>query len=277
LPLYIFDDWNLIDEHNSSDTQQAKYIHGPAIDEMLVRTTPADTAYYHQDGLGSTTALTNPTGTLLERYRYDVFGAPTFLDATGTAVPSSPTSNRFQYTGREYLAELSLYDYRNRVYQAELGRFLQTDPIGFDAEDVNLYRYVANNPVDWVDPLGLMVKGTPVPIDPKSNSIVCKGGKLTVQNNNSGPGKDCTQIHEEKHVEDWKGRYGDDLCKGVPDGQLPVGGPGYKDFLKKSECEAYKAGKESREKKLKNCPESDKEQLKKEIEQDEKQIKKYCS
>jgi YD repeat-containing protein len=108
--LYIFDDWNLTDERNPADTQLAKYIHGPAIDEMLVRTTPADTAYYHQDGLGSTTALTNATGALLESYRYDVFGAPTFLDATGTAVPSSPTSNRFQYTGREYLAELSLYD-----------------------------------------------------------------------------------------------------------------------------------------------------------------------
>jgi RHS repeat-associated protein len=153
--LYIFDGWNLIDERNAADTQQAKYIHGPAIDEMLVRTTPTGPAYYHQDGLGSTTALTNATGTLLESYRYDVFGAPTFLDATGTAVPSSPTSNRFQYTGREYLAELSLYDYRNRAYSAEVGRFLQTDPIHFDARDVNLYRYVRNNPANDIDPLGL--------------------------------------------------------------------------------------------------------------------------
>jgi YD repeat-containing protein len=62
--LYIFDGWNLIDEHNSSDTQQAKYIHGPAIDEMLVRTTLTGPAYYHQDGLGSTTALTNATGAI---------------------------------------------------------------------------------------------------------------------------------------------------------------------------------------------------------------------
>jgi RHS repeat-associated protein len=159
--LYLFDDWNLIDERNSTDTQLAKCIHGPAIDEMLVRTTPTGTAYYHQDGLGSTTALTNATGTLLESYRYDVFGAPTFLDATGTAVPSSPTSNRFQYTGREYLPELALHDYRNRVYQAELGRFLQTDPIRFDAEDVNWYRYVENRPINQIDPEGLHIVTMP--------------------------------------------------------------------------------------------------------------------
>jgi uncharacterized protein RhaS with RHS repeats len=41
------------------------------------------------------------------------------------------------------------------VYSAELGRFLQTDPIRFDAGDVNLYRYVYNNPVNLWDPLGL--------------------------------------------------------------------------------------------------------------------------
>jgi RHS repeat-associated protein len=63
-------------------------------------------------------------------------------------------ANRFLSTGREFLKEANLYDYRNRVYSAELGRFLRTDPIRFDAGDVNLYRYVANNPVNWVDPLG---------------------------------------------------------------------------------------------------------------------------
>jgi RHS repeat-associated protein len=152
--LYIFDDWNLTDERNAADTQQAKYIHGPAIDEMLVRTTPTGTAYYHQDGLGSTTALTNATGALLESYRYDVFGAPTFLDATGTAAPSSPISNRFLFTGGEYLPELALHDYRNRIYSLTLGRFIQIDPIRFAAEDVNLYRYVDNQPINFVDPNG---------------------------------------------------------------------------------------------------------------------------
>jgi len=59
------------------------------------------------------------------------------------------------FTGREWIAEVGLYDYRNRVYSAELGRFIQTDPIRFDAGDVNLYRYVFNGPINLSDPLGL--------------------------------------------------------------------------------------------------------------------------
>jgi RHS repeat-associated protein len=73
---------------------------------------------------------------------------------------ADPYANRFLYTGREFLKEAKLYDYRNRVYSAELGRFLQTDPIRFEAGDGNLYRYVENDPVNWTDALGLQF-GTP--------------------------------------------------------------------------------------------------------------------
>jgi RHS repeat-associated protein len=69
---------------------------------------------------------------------------------------ADPYANRFLYTGREFLKEANLYDYRNRVYSAKLGRFFQSDPIRFDAGDLNLYRYVANNPVNWIDPEGLL-------------------------------------------------------------------------------------------------------------------------
>jgi RHS repeat-associated protein len=68
---------------------------------------------------------------------------------------ADPYANRFLYTGREFLKEANLYDYRNRVYSAELGRFLQTDPIRFEAGDGNLYRYVNNNSSAWFDPFGL--------------------------------------------------------------------------------------------------------------------------
>jgi RHS repeat-associated protein len=66
-----------------------------------------------------------------------------------------PYANRFLYTGREFLKEANLYDYRNRVYSAELGRFHQSDPIRFDAGDGNLYRYVGNSVSDKIDPFGL--------------------------------------------------------------------------------------------------------------------------
>jgi type VI secretion system secreted protein VgrG len=88
-------------------------------------------------------------------YEYDVFGKVSNPPSVDNMFSADPYANRFLYTGREFLKEANLYDYRNRVYSAELGRFLQTDPIRFDAGDVNLYRYVGNNPVNWVDPLGL--------------------------------------------------------------------------------------------------------------------------
>ncbi|HEY5893152.1 MAG TPA: RHS repeat-associated core domain-containing protein, partial [Chthoniobacterales bacterium] len=47
------------------------------------------------------------------------------------------------------------YDYRNRIYSPDLGRFLQTDPIGFAGGYTNLYEYVANNPINLLDPTGL--------------------------------------------------------------------------------------------------------------------------
>jgi RHS repeat-associated protein len=84
----------------------------------------------------------------------DSQGNPSSVDNLFSA---DPYANRFLYTGREFLKEANLYDYRNRVYSAELGRFLQTDPIRFDAGDGNLYRYVGNEPINSIDPYGLMV------------------------------------------------------------------------------------------------------------------------
>ena len=55
----------------------------------------------------------------------------------------------------QWIGELGIYDYRHRYYQPELGRFLQTDPTGFDAGDMNLFRYCGDDPVDGSDPTGL--------------------------------------------------------------------------------------------------------------------------
>jgi RHS repeat-associated protein len=122
-------------------------------------TTTSGSVYYHHDGLGSTVALTDAAGAKIESYTYDVFGTVSIFDAAGFPQSSSTAGNRFLFTGREWITELGLYDYRNRVYSAELGRFLQTDPIQFDAGDVNLYRYVFNNPINLVDPSGLLMEG----------------------------------------------------------------------------------------------------------------------
>lgn len=154
---YYFDGWNLIEERDSSGAEIARYVHGGRTDELLTRTATAGTFYYHHDALGSTIALTDASGNPVERYSYDVYGAPTFKDGSGNIVSSSASGNCFLFTGREYLSGtyLNLYDYRNRFYSPELGRFLQTDPIGFRAGDINIYRYVGNGPINGIDPMGL--------------------------------------------------------------------------------------------------------------------------
>lgn len=88
--------------------------------------------------------MTNGVGALTEGpYTYDAYGKPNLT--TGTP---------FRYTGRKYDAETGLYYYRARYYSPTLGRFLQTDPVGYD-DDLNLYTYVANDPLNGADPLGL--------------------------------------------------------------------------------------------------------------------------
>ncbi len=156
VPLFlIYDGWSLIEERNGSGTLLQKYINGAVVDEILVKVSTIGSVYYHQDGLGSTTQLTDSTGNVVEKYSYDIFGKATITNASGTVLPASLQENRLMFTGREWINEVGLYDYRNRVYSCELGRFLQTDPIRFDGKDVNIYRYCGNNGVNSIDPLGL--------------------------------------------------------------------------------------------------------------------------
>jgi RHS repeat-associated protein len=129
--------WGLLEERDSNGDLAARYVHGERIDEILRREGTEGTVFYHHDALGSTIALTDATGALVEQYRYDVFGLPTVLDASGAPSSRDPRAssfgNRFLFTGREWLSDLGLYDYRHRVYSPHLGRWLQTDPIGFEA------------------------------------------------------------------------------------------------------------------------------------------------
>ncbi|NBU72419.1 MAG: hypothetical protein EBS53_13425, partial [Bacteroidetes bacterium] len=156
---YAYDGWNLIEDYDGAGNELARYIHGPQSDELLAKISPTGAVYYIQDGNQNVTTITDESGAVLERYTYDVYGAATITDAGGNTLTVSGVGNRFLFTGREYIAEIGLYDYRNRVYSASLGRFLQTDPIRFEAGDINIYRYVGNGPVNWRDPLGLWAVG----------------------------------------------------------------------------------------------------------------------
>ena len=70
----------------------------------------------------------------------------------GDGVPDD--GNEMLFQGRRRDPETGLYYYRNRMYHAQLGRFLQRDPLGY-GDGMNLYEFVGGRPTGAVDPMGL--------------------------------------------------------------------------------------------------------------------------
>jgi RHS repeat-associated protein len=154
---FYYEGWNLIQEGPGASNASRNYVHGARVDEIVKQITPNNwwARFFHYDARGHATLQTDGWGNIVEQYEYDAFGQPYFYDGAGNNIGHSPWGNRFLFTGREYLSDLKLYDYRHRLYQPELGRFMQPDPIQFKAGDYNLYRYCHNDPVNKLDPMGL--------------------------------------------------------------------------------------------------------------------------
>ncbi|MBL0037697.1 MAG: RHS repeat-associated core domain-containing protein [Nitrosomonadales bacterium] len=139
----LYDGTDLIAEYDGTGTLTTRHIHGPGIDEPLVSITGTTKTWRYADHLGSVIAEADAMGNATAIRGYGPFGE------NGTMVP-----NRFGYTGQQYIAGLGLYYYKARWYSPTIGRFLETDPIGY-ADGVNWYAYVNNNPVNTNDPSGL--------------------------------------------------------------------------------------------------------------------------
>jgi len=115
------------------------------VDEVFQRTDSADARSFLTDALGSTLALTDSTGTVQTSYTFEPFG--------NTSTTGAATTNSFAYTDRE-LDNTGLYFYRARYYNPSLGRFISEDLLEFRGGDANLYAYVWDSPLNFVDPLG---------------------------------------------------------------------------------------------------------------------------
>lgn len=168
---YIYDGEDILMEYDGANQLTTYYTHGPGIDEPLAvakdldlnDTFSADERFfYHTDALGSVTAITDSTGSLVESYQYDSFGNPTIFDAINTVIAESSIDNPYLFTAREFDSESGLYFMRARYYDPQIGRFISKDPLpGFIdlPQTLHHYNYTSNNPVNFIDPFGFFTVG----------------------------------------------------------------------------------------------------------------------
>lgn len=141
---YVYDGQDILLEY-AGTTVQARYTHGPGVDEVLSVQRGGSSSLFETDALGSTARVVNG-GAVRAAYSYDSFGR--IVNQTG--VSQAP----YLFQGREFDQESGLYYFRARYYDPVIGRFISEDPIGF-AGGLNFYRFGLNNPVNLIDPFGL--------------------------------------------------------------------------------------------------------------------------
>jgi len=149
---YQYDGLDPVQENNGGTARSI--LTGQNIDERFGRDDTTGRTYFLTDHLGSTLALTDTSGNIVQRYNYEPYGA---VQAAGAAGLSNP----YQYTGRENDGN-GLYYYRARYYNPATKRFISEDPLQ-EAAGPNSYAYVDGNPIIWIDPLGLIHYNAPSP------------------------------------------------------------------------------------------------------------------
>ena len=147
---YVYDGEDILLEYDGTNTLLARYSHGPGRDRPLAMERGGLSFFYQADHQGSVRLVTDAAGFVVNGYEYDSYGN---FEVVTEGVP-----NPYTYTGREQDPESGLYYYRARYYDPTTGRFINEDPISYAGLDLNLYRYVSNNPVNGTDPGGLWTK-----------------------------------------------------------------------------------------------------------------------
>jgi RHS repeat-associated protein len=166
---YFYDGARIIEEQNALGVTQATYVYGNYVDEILAMDRGGQTYYYHQNALWSVEAVTNSTGSPVERYDYcggntlqcgDPYGSVSITDGSFNPIPAnswgtphSAIGNPWMFTGRQFDEETGLYYYRARNYDSFKGRFLQRDTFELSVGE-NLYEYAQSSPTLLLDPSG---------------------------------------------------------------------------------------------------------------------------
>ncbi|KAB2888427.1 MAG: hypothetical protein F9K32_16560 [Desulfobulbaceae bacterium] len=147
---YLYDtNSQLIAETAADGTVQREYVYldGEPLAVKEYQTSPG-VYYFINDHLGTPQRLITATGEIAWQAAYLPYGQAQVTTAT--------VQNNLRFPGQYYDAETGLHYNWHRYYDPETGRYISADPIGLDG-GMNLYRYVAGNPVNWVDPAGLEI------------------------------------------------------------------------------------------------------------------------
>ena len=145
---FVYDGDHIALTFDGEGNQTERFLHGNQIDQVLAQENAGgEVLWALADNQGSVRMLLDNDGNVVNEISYDAFGNIT-LETNGNV------NFRFSYTGRELDEETGLYNYRSRYYDPAVGQFINEDTIGFNGGDSNLYRYVGNNPLNYIDPFG---------------------------------------------------------------------------------------------------------------------------
>jgi RHS repeat-associated protein len=137
----------VLDEVAADGAVQVSYVYG---NDLITQTRSGITTFYLVDALGSTRALADTSGSIVNTYDYDAFGE--LIASTGNL------QNQYLFAGEQYDAGLGDYYLRARYYDTQTGRFMKRDFYeGRVGEPITMHKYIyANqNPATMIDPSGL--------------------------------------------------------------------------------------------------------------------------
>ena len=140
---YIYDRDNIIAEYDQNEQRTIRYVRGD--DLISQKDKQGSISYYLHNAHGDVTTLVDSAGNVRNSYSYDAFGNITSY--------TEQVENRFRYAGEQYDTATGLIYLRARYYDPKIGRFTQEDP--YRGDGLNLYTYVSNNPIKYIDPTGL--------------------------------------------------------------------------------------------------------------------------
>ena len=177
---YYTQQWQIIEERvGTSTSPDRQFVWGlMALDNLILRDRGTERFYAFGDYF-SCTAIADTTGTVQERYGYNAFGQPLFMDASFTSQSSSVYQWETLFDSYRWDSETGFYQVRYRYLHPTLGRWLTRDPIRSN-DDFNLYLYCQNTPKGQLDPLGL-VSLPVVPCNPTAEKAcreLCASKKL---------------------------------------------------------------------------------------------------